>query len=146
MGNVADGPGWREGPFHVFGMAAFVDGQRLAPTERGLALLARLLDVGLTDELPQRPEAFSPWWSFLGEVAPAERRAWAKVLLELRTEPTRVELISRFPEWPRSKAETNCMGFVSRSREWGLVEPRLSDGRYLVTTLGLALLEQGRAG
>jgi hypothetical protein len=34
------------------------------------------------------------------------------------------------------------MGLVSRSREWGLVAPRLMEGKYLLTTMGLALLEQ----
>jgi hypothetical protein len=38
------------------------------------------------------------------------------------------------------------MGFVSRSREWGLVQPRLLDGRYLLTALGVALIEQEEAG
>ena len=33
-------------------------------------------------------------------------------------------------------AETNCTGYVSRSREWGLVEPELVDGRYRLTQLG----------
>jgi hypothetical protein len=122
-----------------------VDGERIAPTEQGLRLLGRLLDADLSDELPHGPEVFWPWWSYLEEAAPDERRAWARVLRELRTGPTRVELISRFPEWPGTTAETNCMGFVSRSREWGLVQPRLLDGRYLLTALGVALIEQEEA-
>jgi hypothetical protein len=142
MANVAHRASSREGPFQVLGLAGFVKGDRIAPTERGLRLLGRLLDAGLSDELPHGSEVFWPWWRYLEEAAPDERSAWARVLRELRTGPTRVELISRFPEWPRTTAETNCMGFVSRSREWGLVAPRLLDGRYLLTTLGMALLEQ----
>ena len=142
MANVAHRASSREGPFQVLGLASFVDGERIAPTEQGLRLLGRLLDAGLSDELPHGPEVFWPWWSYLDEAAPAERRAWAGVLRELRTGPTRVELISRFPEWPGTTAETNCMGFVSRSREWGLVQPKLLDGRYLLTALGVALIEQ----
>jgi len=49
------------------------------------------------------------------------------------------------PRVAHTTAETNCMGFVSRSREWGLVLPRLLDGRYLLTTLGVALVEQAEA-
>lgn len=130
----------------MLGLASFVGGERIAPTEQGLRLLGRLLDAGLSNELPHGPEVLWPWWSYLDEAAPAERRAWAGVLRELRTGPTRVELISRFPEWPGTTAETNCMGFVSRSREWGLVQPRLLDGRYLLTALGVALIEQEEAG
>jgi signal transduction histidine kinase len=145
MANVAHRASSREGPFQVLGLASFVGAERIAPTEQGLRLLGRLLDAGLSNELPHGPEVLWPWWSYLEEAAPAERRAWAGVLRELRTGPTRVELISRFPEWPGTTAETNCMGFVSRSREWGLVQPRLLDGRYLLTALGVALIEQEEA-
>ena len=96
------------------------------------------------ERLPQRPEVFWPWWSYLEEAAPAERRAWARVLQELRTGPTRVELISRFPEWPirprRRTAWASCLAPGS-----GAVLPRLLDGRYLLTTLGVALVEQAEA-
>jgi len=142
MANVAHRASSREGPFQVLGLAGFVDGERIAPTEQGLRLLGRLLDAGLCEELPHAPEVFHLWWSYLEEAAPGERTAWAGVLRELRTGPTRIELISRFPEWPGTTAETNCMGFVSRSREWGLVQPKLLDGRYLLTALGVALIEQ----
>jgi signal transduction histidine kinase len=145
MANVAHRASSREGPFQVLGLAAFVDGERIAPTEQGLRLLGRLLDAGLSDKLPHGPEVFWPWWSYLEEAAPAERTAWARVLRGLRTGPTRVELISGFPEWPGTTGETNCMGFVSRSREWGLVQPKLLDGRYLLTALGAALIEQEEA-
>lgn len=70
----------------------------------------------------------------------AEQQAWAKILRELGTGPTRAELVSRFPG---SKDETNCMGFVSRSREWGLLEPRLVNGRYLLTTDARSLSRKG---
>jgi len=145
MANVAHRASSREGPFQVLGLAGFVDGERIAPTEQGLRLLGRLLDAGLCEEVPHAPEVFHRWWSYLEEAAPGERTAWAGVLRELRTGPTRIELISRFPEWPGTTAETNCMGFVSRSREWGLVQPKLLDGRYLLTALGVALIEQEEA-
>ncbi len=145
MANVAHRASSREGPFQVLGLAGFLNADRIAPTEQGLRLLGRLLDAGLCDELPHAPEVFWSWWAYLEEAAPGERTAWGRVLRELRTGPTRVELISRFPEWPGTTAETNCMGFVSRSREWGLVQPKLLDGRYLLTALGVALIEQEEA-
>lgn len=134
-----------DGPFFILGLADFVNEDRtqLAPTGAGLLTLGDVIDCGLTTRLPQPPAAFRRWWSFLGDVAPAERAAWTKVLQAIADRPDRTQLLSRFPEWPGQTASTNTVGFVSRSREWGLVQPKLNDGRYQLTDFGSAVAREG---
>jgi hypothetical protein len=132
-----------EGPFFVLGLATFVDEDRnlLAPTRQGVEVLSSLIDRGLGGELPQPEPALRCWWSFVAAMAPQEHEAWQKVLRVLAERPTRRDLIAAFPEWRGATADTNSAGFVSRSREWGLVEPELIEQRYRLTALGATVLE-----
>lgn len=134
-----------DGPFFVLGLADFVNGEhdRLAPTYNALRALSDLIDCGLNPRLPQPAAATQRWWSFLASAAPVEQAAWKKVLQVINHMPDRNQLVSHFPEWPGQTASTNTIGFVSRSREWGLVEPKLVDGRYQLTDLGAAIAQEG---
>lgn len=134
-----------DGPFFVLGLAALVgdEGERLSPTDAALTGLANLIDAGLGTRLPQPAKATIHWWSFLADTAPAEKDAWHKVLAVIAESPDRDGLMSRFPEWPGQLASTNTSGFISRSREWGLLQPKLVDGRYQLTELGSALAQEG---
>jgi hypothetical protein len=130
-----------DGPFFVLALAGFTDEQRtrIAPSEPGLRVLRDMLERDLGPSLPQPPAAFERWWHFIANLAPAEHAAWRKVLRVVVDEPTREELVIRFPEWPGHVATTNTVGFISRSREWGLVEPDLIEQRYRLTELGRAV-------
>jgi len=140
-GNVGTNGRRPEGPFFVLSLAAFIDRDRqsIAPTRHGLDLLGRLIDGGFGMTLPHTETSSSCWWSYLGAVAPEEQAAWRKVLTLIGRAPTRQELIAGFPEWAGAIADTNTTGLVSRSREWGLVEPELIDGRYRLTERGRAV-------
>lgn len=133
-----------DGPFFVLGLAGFADAERnqIAPTDRALHVLSEMVDRGLGARLPQPPPAAEHWWIFLAHTAPAEHAAWRKVLRVIADRPDRESLVSHFPEWPGQTASTNTIGFVSRSREWGLVEPRLIDGRYHLTDFGTAVAQE----
>jgi hypothetical protein len=133
-----------DGPFFVLGLAGFTNPERtrIAPSEPGLQVLGDMLQHGFGLSLPQPEAAFHDWWRFIAERAPAEHAAWRKVLAVVASEPTREELVFRFPEWPGNVAATNTVGFISRSREWGLVEPELADERYRLTELGRAVARE----
>lgn len=134
-----------DGPLFSLGLAGFTDPERkqIAPTDAGLAALEAMIAGGLGTDLPQPADAFAAWWSHLSEWAPAEGGAWHKVLTVVADRPNREELVSSFPEWPRSNADTNTTGFISRSREWGLVEPEMIEGRYQLTELGQQIASGG---
>lgn len=129
-----------DGPLFDLGLAVGLTDQALAPTEAGVDVLRRMTELGLAVELPQPEGALRAWWGHLAMWAPAEHSAWLRVLQAVAQAPTREDLIARFVEdWPGSTADTNIAGFVSRSREWGLIEPELIDSRYRLTALGEAV-------
>jgi Arc/MetJ-type ribon-helix-helix transcriptional regulator len=134
-----------DGPFFVLALAAVADEfpGRLSPTDAGLRVLADMIERGLGISLPQPPAAFECWWDYIRALAPVESAAWLKVLQAVTHEPTRDELTGHFPEWRGHLATTNTVGFISRSREWGLVEPALVEGRYRLSDLGRAVAERG---
>jgi len=133
-----------DGPIFALALAGFADDDRqtVAPTAEGLAALADMVDRGLGTVLPQLQPVFERWWQYLSEWAPAERAAWHKVLTVVAENPGRDELVSRFPEWRGHTATTNTVGFVSRSREWGLMPPQMFEGRYQLTDLGAAVAQE----
>lgn len=134
-----------DGPLFDLALVGFADGDRtmVAPTEAGLAAMGDMVGSGLSTSLPQPPAAFERWWAHLGEWAPAERGAWLKVLRVVAEAPTRDALIAQFPEWRGHTATTNTVGFIGRSREWGLLQPELDDGRYQLTDLGQTVAREG---
>lgn len=134
-----------DGPLFDLALADFADPahETVAPTDAALDALGDMVEAGLGGGLPHPAAAFARWWMHLGHWAPAEQAAWRKVLRVVAQRPTRLELVARFPEWRGSTADTNTTGFVSRSREWGLVTPEMDDGRYTLTDLGAAVAGEG---
>lgn len=137
--------GRADGPIFALALAGFADDARetVAPTDAGLAALGDMVDRGLGTVLPQPQPVLERWWQYLSEWAPTERAAWHKVLTVVAENPDRDELVSRFPEWRGHTATTNTVGFISRSREWGLVPPQMFEGRYQLTDLGTAFAQEG---
>jgi hypothetical protein len=152
MVGVPDRPSGPTGPLFAMKLAgverktdAFVV---VAPTCEARVLWQRLLSAGFgTKERPPHPP--EAWWVF-GEHLQSHLRgdynAWMRVVRAIGDGPMRDELITRFSaEWAGAAAATNIAGYISRGREWGLVEPKLREGRYVLTKLGrLAVEEHGR--
>lgn len=134
-----------DGPMFALALIGFADSERtmVAPTDAGLAAFGNMVDHGLGTDLPQPASAFERWWEHLSEWAPAERAAWLKVLRVAIDASNRDELVAQFPEWRGHIATTNTVGFIGRSREWGLMHPELHDGRYLLTGLGQTVAREG---
>jgi Arc/MetJ-type ribon-helix-helix transcriptional regulator len=127
------------GPLFVFRLVG-LDGTRAAPTPAAVELTRALHRAALTVGAPFSAAAWDAFATHLRAEAPEELEAWLDVLAVVADEPTRPELVERCTRWSGSTAATNAMSYVARGREWGLVEPALVDGRYLLTDRGHAAL------
>jgi hypothetical protein len=127
------------GPLFVFRLAG-LDGARGAPTPAAVELMRALAAAGFVVGAPFPVAAWEAFANHLRSQSPQELEAWLYVLARIADEPTRPELVERCTRWSGSAAGTNAMSYVARAREWGLVEPALIDGRYLLTERGRATL------
>ena len=107
-------------------------------TEEGWELLRSL--EGLSLDLPHAAPLADQFLDYLGTHAPADREGFDHVLQVVGDGPDRATLVAsfaeRYPEWTAAMANTNVTGYVARSREWGLVEPKLVEGRYWLSDRG----------
>jgi len=134
------------GPVFVFRWVGVehADGQpRIALTPGGLGVLRALAETGE----PVPPFGEAAWRIFVDHLsahAAGELKAWLSVLELLREKPNRTELVERCSAWWQgNEAATNAMSYVSRGREWGLVEAKLGpDNRYALTERGAAELDR----
>lgn len=136
-------PSGVRGPFFVFGMAGVAGNgsPRIAPSKDAVALVKALVEAGIDEGPPFPNQAWGVFRDYLQSSAPAELSMWLKVLSHLADGPDRSALVSRCDWWSGSAADTNTMGYVARGREWGLVEPQLSDNTYRLTQLGREQIE-----
>jgi Arc/MetJ-type ribon-helix-helix transcriptional regulator len=133
-----------QGPLFVFGLVGLDgadDDALTALSPDGLALIERLAAAGIADGPPFAPNAWIAFAAHLESHAAKELETWLKVLAIVAEEPDRTTLIERCDWWSGTTADTNAMSYVARGREWGLVEPRLINGRYRLTDLGRHQLE-----
>jgi hypothetical protein len=128
------------GPLFVWGALALVgtaSDARLALTPQGWELL-RLVD-GLTVLTPHGEEHTLAFLAFLREHAQEDWFGFELVLQSAKDGLGRAELGERFcdaREWKESVAVSTSQGYLARSREWGLVEPKLVEGSYVLTPVG----------
>jgi len=145
LGNVDRGAGPTGPLFAMQLLGAVCEGTDFSVglTERGKGLLEALAALGLAARPPHSHHAWRVFREHHCSTLPADHAAWLAVLRVLAERPTREDLVRRFAEkWSGAAAATNVAGYVSRAREWGLVEPKLSDGRYVLTELGRNGLEE----
>lgn len=116
-------------------------------TESGWRLISEL--EGLSLDLPHPPKLTELFMTFLSEHAPADRWGFDYLLRGVADHPTRDDLVERFKmasgNWSPAEASSIAQGYIARSREWGLVEPKIVDGRYWLTAGGRELLERADA-
>lgn len=107
-------------------------------TAQGLQLLDAL--TGLSLELPHGRSSAERFLHHLVEHAPGERWGFERILTSARREPNREELVAAIAaekgSWTAATVSSVAQGYVARAREWGLLEPRLRRGRYLLTDFG----------
>ena len=139
------------GPLFFFGMALPKGSTEVVLADSGAELLAQL--SGMTREESQ-PAASSQRLAFLRHLSrfsPADVGMLEEVALHVSAgDSTRVELIAAIqgkrPEWSGGTSSTNAAGYVGRAREWGIIEPKQVNHRYVINNDGVSDLNAVRAG
>lgn len=115
-----------------------------ALTESGWGLLEDLAGISL--ELPHPPSLTRRFLRYLGDHAPGDHLGFVRILRIAVDGPDREELVRGFaewhPTWTPATASSVAQGYVARAREWGLLEPRLVDGRYWLTETGREIADE----
>jgi hypothetical protein len=133
------------GPLVLWGVARIYErGERtrIAPTELGLDLLTRL--EGLSLELPHDVERAATFLGYLRENAPTDFTDFQTVLRLVAEAPHRKDLVAAVVDaelgGTKKLGDVYAQAYVSRGREWGLIEPRLVAGAYRLTAYGVSYL------
>lgn len=108
-------------------------------TASGWRLLTDMEGVAVVE-----PHPAAATWSFfrhLGEHAPADHVVFAEILQSIgQSGATRqdvlLQLARAWPDWSENEVSTNAAGYIARSREWGLVDPKQSESKYHLTPVG----------
>jgi len=143
-GMRADGPLflWR-----IIGVEARDESVAVGLRREGRDLLASL--SGLTVAQPHPPELARAFLAHLRKHAPPDYWGFDHVLQTVAERPTRADLVGAFQQargdWRESVAATNAQGYVARAREWGLIAPKVVEGRYELTDFGLEVQRGGGA-
>lgn len=132
------------GPLVVFGMigSEVRDELEVAPSPEGIKLFKALISAGIDRRPPFPPAAWPVLAVHLRNHAPEELRGWLRVLNLVAGRPARSELVAGCTWWSGSTADTNAMSYVARGREWGLVESKLDNGCYQLTTFGQEAIQE----
>jgi len=123
--------------WHAVGVSS-LDRLEIGLTDSGLRLISDLEGISL--ELPHARSLATRFLAYLAEHAPRDRWGFDHVVRSAVAGPSREELVNSFAAadqgWSRATASSVAQGYVARAREWGLLEPRLIDGRYWLTEAG----------
>jgi hypothetical protein len=113
-------------------------------TKTGWRLIKEL--DGLSLDLPHEPELMLRFMAFLADVAPGDRWGFDHLLSVVSEGLDREGLVKSykdvFAHWTASTASSVAQGYVARAREWGLIEPRLVEGRYWLTDVGRQVAQE----
>ncbi|MEV7132664.1 hypothetical protein AB0N24_07215 [Arthrobacter sp. NPDC093128] len=129
-------PLWKAVSFSKIGVNTHI-----AVTAAGWELL-RIVQK-LPPEPPHHPEVARSFLKYLQANAPVDWWGFSMTVQEVSKTPTRDALLARMEsarDWSQSIAASATQGYIARCREWGLVERKLIDGTYKLTTFGEELL------
>lgn len=128
------------GPLPLWQAIAFVRPQHellVGVTESGWELLNRL--DGTEPLSPHPIEAAHSFFEHLRHNATIDWWGFDTMVTLLRQEPTREQYLEGFRtarQWKASIADSAAQGYLARGREWGLAEPKMIQGHYLLTAFG----------
>jgi len=137
------------GPLFEWYVASLVHGKSgrlcIATTAVGRELLEALSGLDVIE--PHRGAGV--FLAHLDAYAPGDFAGFAEVLSAIGREgATRDDVMKHFekqwPDWSPNEISTNSAGYVARAREWGLVEPKQTNGLYRLTEFGFNSLPNGR--
>lgn len=124
----------------------FKDSLMVGVTEEGHRLLRRL--EGITAVQPHSRDHASVFFHHLQRYSPEDLWGLKTVLEAVQDRAGRVELIAAFstarPDWSDKEAASYAAGYVSRCREWGLLEPRQQQKLYRLSRFGEEVAEEWR--
>ena len=143
--------GWiTRGPLFQWGVAGIVVTEGvgcIGVTSLGTQLIGEV--VGLTPDVPHLRQSAVGFAEFLRVSAPDDWWGFQRLLTAVGTgASTRDEVArhfhgSRFGDnWNKNQVSTNAAGYVARAREWGFLEQKQQDGRYVLTDLGHEQFEE----
>ena len=147
------------GPLYQWGVAGLVagpDGEVLiGMTSAGWDLLEAT--AGVDFGVPHDPAIARRFLAHLQDHSPGDVWGFRTALDAIAGGVGRLKLNEHFRSrlsddfpiargYTDSVAESTAQGYLSRSRAWGLVEPKLSDGQYAVTDFGREILDELLAG
>ena len=164
----AEKPGQSEAAFRPFGVGScsLNDGLRCsgplflwnlcAAEQRGSELYLGLTDSGrkflqsldgISADIPHSADHADSFFRYLREHAPEDWWGFAAVLNIGKSIPTRDELLMHFgrerdhlrEQWSDHQVGSYATGYISRCREWGILEPKLLNNRYYLTDYGNSL-------
>ena len=134
------------GPLFVWGAAGLVwhEGElHIGLTDAGLDFLS--CAEGLTPQGPHNHSAALEFMRLLIKHAPPDAVFFRYVLSEIADCPARLDLVERIKvrqSASNSVAASLAQGYIARGREWGIVEPKQTDGKYVLTDFGEDLVEK----
>ena len=144
------------GPFfqwHAVGLVGKVKEPKIGLTASGWELV-KIFD-GLDFAIPHSEQVAEKFLGHLAQHAPADLWGFRTALEGAANGDGRVQMNEYFrkrlnddhsdTEWKGSVAESVASGYVSRARAWGLIEPKLEDGKYVLTPAGEAALTKFKA-
>jgi hypothetical protein len=112
-------------------------------TEIGKRLLDRM--EGLTAEMPHQSEYAVEFFKHLQGHAEPDWKGFQVLLASVAEGASRAQVAehfqTRWPDWTVSKVATNVAGYVARAREWGVLAPKLMEGKYQPTDFGRQIFQ-----
>lgn len=125
------------------------NGLQIGVTSAGWDLLAAI--DGITVGEPHPPSIACPFFDHLAKQSDPDWTGFVELLRAIGSEgANRQKVLKHFAEvwseWTKNEVSTNAAGYVARAREWGLLEPKQTEGRYRLTQLGLEQLIMNMTG
>lgn len=151
VARCADGQLKAAGPVFQWRICQVVNasskGVQVALTRAGVDLLTQL--DGISMQFPHDERHATAFLSHLRRYATADWSALRNLVELISSKPSRRELIvsfhNQYRDWTEIQAATNVAGYTARAREWGLVEPQQTGGRYSLTRFGSEFLKKAEA-
>jgi hypothetical protein len=131
------------GPLFVWGALDLKNDadMSVALSPAGFDLLRSL--SGLSLDLPHSSEHARIFMEFLAENAPSDRWGFGVVVRAAASNADRTALLESLTglrsEWSEATVSSVAQGYISRAREWGLIEEKLHNNHYVATERGRAL-------
>lgn len=134
-------------PLHKWQVVGTTGGDLIGVTHSGWNLLSSV--AGLTVARPHPEEMANGFLRHLRTYSPGDWSGFACLLKAINLRGARrTDVVNHFaaawPDWTANQLSTNAAGYISRAREWGLVEGKQRNRLYHLTDFGATFLKEER--